>query len=95
MNLQWTGGEPAPTRNPVGRTTYRSRAIVRPVDDLDRAVERMLVDARGKCGVARGGRWTRDNVSVPGRDAQGTPAFGPGRAGIHTDVRHRRPSRVA
>ncbi len=91
MNLQWSGNEPAARLVVTG---VRPRPIVRQRDEMDRAVERMLADARGKCGVARGGRWSRDSGPIAGRDA-GLALFGPGRAGVHTDVRHRRPCRVA
>lgn len=90
MNLQWTGIESVPTRTTKNAPIARPRQASRVRDEMDRAVERMLADARGKCGVARGGRWTRD--TVPGRDASGNSSFDPGRAGVHTDVRHRRPS---
>lgn len=93
MNLQWTGAEPPSTaRN--GVVVARPRAPIRPRDETDRAVDRMLADARGKCGVARGGSWTRGAATQPGRRAQGLAMFGPGRAAIHTDVRHRRPARA-
>jgi hypothetical protein len=92
MNLQWTGAEAAPAR---GGTNVRIRALVRAPDDMERAVERMLADARGKCGVARGGRWTRDTAPTPGRNAQGLGSFGPARAAVHSDLRHRRPTRAA
>jgi hypothetical protein len=93
MNLQWTGSESVSVRRGSGVLVPRPRAIVRLRDEMDRAVERMLADARGKCGVARGGRWTRDSIAIPGRSAEGG-TFGPGRAGVHTDVRHRRPARA-
>jgi hypothetical protein len=95
MNLQWTGAEAAPA-SARAAIAARIRATGRPRDDLDRAVDRMLADARGKCGVARGGRWTRDVApAMPGRQTRGIESYGPGRSATHADLRHRRPVRAA